>query len=427
MDTYCLQSRVRCVWGLGAVVSWALLLGGCGKEASSSPTTVTWYRDIQPLVERTCAACHDGRGVGGVDLLDVQSARAHAARMAFRVDAGEMPPPALDPACRSYAGAERLNLTEEERARIVAWAEAGAPLGNPMDAPPKVERAGGLGVPDATLEMPTTYTLSPDSDGNEYHCMILQNPFSEPVWITGIDATPGNPEVVHHLALFRDEGHDAGSGYGAPPGATEFPCRNPVLELDWRLLHSWAPGVGATLLSEGTGIRIDPGDQLVMQAHYYAPGMAGAKDRSAYGLRVTHAAPAREVTMDVFGPVPFTIPAGASAHTEQSMVTNQGKSLLIHGLMPHMHLLGRSYKAWIEDDMGTSTCAARGEFDFNHQGLYVFDEPLHWGAGSHFMTQCTWNNSPSNPDLPVVPPVDVSWGEGTDQEMCFMIAYVSEE
>ena len=37
--------------------------------------------------------------------------------------------------------------------------------------------------------------------------------------------------------------------------------------------------------------------------------------------------------------------------------------------------------------------------------------------------ECTWNNSPSNPSLIHNPPVDVTYGEGTDDEMCFMAMY----
>ncbi|UQA59912.1 hypothetical protein [Polyangium aurulentum] len=394
----------------------------CGAEPKPEST---WYRDIQPLVERSCAACHDGRGVGGLNLRDPATARALASTMAARVESGEMPPPALDPSCRSYAGAERMYLAAEDRARFRAWANAGAPLGDPAEAAPQQGGVTHIDAPDLVLEMSEAHEVAPDDDGNEYWCEVLDNPLASPAWIKAIEAVPGDPAVVHHIGLYRDAGHDAGVDYGVPPGTKGFPCRDPVLELDWQLLHAFAPGVSVMELPKGTGIRLEPGEQIVMQMHYYAP-KPGALDRSEYRLRLATEAPAAEVFMDVFGPVPFTIPAGASQHVERAAITNEGAPMTIYGVLPHMHLLGRSYDAWIEDDAGAGACVARGDFEFHHQALYMFDEPVPWQPGQRFVTECTWDNSATGKGQTHFPPLDVAWGEGTNQEMCFMVAYVSQ-
>lgn len=423
------RGRDACVaWGAAALGLVAVGGAGCGGGEASAPqeARVTWYGEIQPLVQRTCLACHDGSGVGGIALTDAATAQTLAALMAERVGAGKMPPPALDPACRGYAGADRMTLSAEERALFAAWADGGAPLGDPGESPPP--RGGGgnsLDAPDATLEMPVPHEVAPEPDGNEYFCTVIDNPFTETVWISGFEAVAGNPAVVHHMAISRDLGKDAGVGYGVPPGTRAFSCRDPVVELDWQLLHSWAPGTGVTRLPEGVGIRIEPGDQLVLQVHYYAPAGVGALDRSGYRLQLSREAPSAEVYMDVFGPVPFTIPAGAAAHVERSSLVNEGPPVTVYGLMPHMHLLGRSYQARIEGEDGQSACLARGEFAFHHQALYLFDQPLRWDTGQRFVTECTWDNSAESPGRPNYPPRDVPWGEGTNQEMCFMIAYLS--
>ncbi|MDC3981756.1 monooxygenase [Polyangium jinanense] len=399
----------------------AAVVPACGSEPERTPT---WYRDIQPLVDRSCAACHDGSGVGRVNLRDAATARALAGTMAARVESGEMPPPALDPSCRPYAGAEKMYLGPDDRARFRAWADAGAPLGDPSEATTKPGAVAHIDDPDLVLEMPEAHEVTPDDDGNEYWCVVLDNPLATPAWIQAIEAVPGDPLVVHHIGLYRDAGHDAGAGYGVPPGTKGFSCRDPVLELDWQLLHAFAPGVGVMELPKDTGIRLDPGEQIVIQMHYYAP-KSGALDRSAYRMRLATEAPAAEVFMDVFGPVPFTIPAGASQHVERSVITNEGPKATIYGLLPHMHLLGRSYDAWIEDDAGANACVARGDFDFHHQALYMFDEPIPWQPGQRFVTECTWDNSATGKGQTHFPPLDIAWGEGTNQEMCFMVAYLS--
>ncbi|WP_438025719.1 hypothetical protein [Sorangium sp. So ce233] len=418
-------ARSAAVLALGVV--GVMGCGDDGEAPSPSGSKVTWYRDIQPLVERSCASCHDGAGVGGVALTDAATAQRLAALMALRVSDGDMPPPVLDPSCRSYEGAERMSLTVDERSRFEAWARDGAPLGDPADAPPPQRATDTIAVPDATLEMPEAHDVTLDDDGNEYFCAIIDNPFTEPAWITAFEAVVGDPAVVHHMAVYRDLAGDAGIGYGVPPGTRAFPCRDPVIELDWQLLHSWAPGVGVTRLPEGAGVRVEPGEQLVLQMHYFGRGGTSSRDRSGYRLQLSREPPRAEVYMDVFGPVPFTIPAGAEGHTERSSTPNDGPPQLVYGLLPHMHLLGRSYRAWVERDGGEEECAARGEFEFHHQALYMFDEPLRWGTGDRFVAECTWDNAAESEGQFQLPPEDVSWGEGTNQEMCFMIAYLSKE
>ncbi|AGP36537.1 hypothetical protein BE04_22515 [Sorangium cellulosum] len=426
--TWC--KTVRRARGAAALVLGVMGVTGCGDDEqapSPSGSKVTWYRDIQPLVERSCASCHDGAGVGRVALTDAATAQRLAELMALRVSDGAMPPPVLDPSCRSYAGAERMSLTVDERARFEAWARDGAPLGDPADAPPPQRAKDTIDAPDATLEMPEAHDVTLDDDGNEYFCAIIDNPFTEPAWITAFEAMVGDPAVVHHMAVYRDLAGDAGVGYGVPPGTRAFPCRDPVIELDWQLLHSWAPGVGVTRLPEGAGVRVEPGEQLVLQMHYFGRRGTSSRDRSGYRLQLSREQPRAEVYMDVFGPVPFTIPAGAAGHSERSSTQNEGPPRLVYGLLPHMHLLGRSYRAWVERDGGEEECAARGEFEFHHQALYMFDEPLRWGTGDRFVAECTWDNTAESEGQFQLPPQDVPWGEGTNQEMCFMVAYLSDE
>jgi hypothetical protein len=169
-------------WGSWTVL--ALLIGACAHEdlPPPPPPAATWHRDIAPLVQRSCSSCHDGAGVGGLALTEPEVARAFADRMAERVIQGEMPPPVADPDCRPYEGAERMTLTPDERALFAAWAEAGAPAGDPAQAP------------------------SP----RDWDTHITQ-----PTWITGLETEPGNASVVHPMELYKDMSGDTGARYGA--------------------------------------------------------------------------------------------------------------------------------------------------------------------------------------------------------------------
>ena len=74
-----------------------LLLAACGDDKAdpggddTSGAEVTWHRDVQPIVAKSCAACHDAGGVGGVELTDYETAKAWSAAMASYVAEDVMP------------------------------------------------------------------------------------------------------------------------------------------------------------------------------------------------------------------------------------------------------------------------------------------------------------------------------------------------
>lgn len=409
---------------------WPLLalipLCACVDKASgdSGDPAVSWYVDIEPLVQKSCASCHDGAGVGKVNLTDAATAQSMADVMAGYVSAGLMPPPSSDPDCRSYGGDERMTLTEDEKALISAWAEAGAPLGDPDNAPAPVTWGTRIDDPDVVLTMPIAHELQVDLDGNEYFCTVVDNPLDEDAWITGLDVAIGNASVAHHMLLVVDEGGDAGDAYGDTDGSDGFDCRNPIMENDWRVLHAWAPGMDATLLPEGTGLPIEAGAQIVIQMHYFALGdTGGTLDQSGYKLKLTTDRPDVEINMDAIGPAGFRISAGEAEHTETDSYLNEYLDVTAFGVFPHMHLLGTSYKNWITESDGSETCMVEGDYSFDHQAFYIFDEPVLLGVGDTWNGSCTWDNSTSNPNQYNDPPEDVRYGEGTNQEMCYFLTY----
>lgn len=408
-----------------------LVLAACsGKsgpaDSAGDDAAVTWYRDIGPMVADTCASCHGPDGVAGLDLTDPERAAELSGLMAAMVTSGLMPPPSADPACRPYQGSDRLTLDEEERALFQAWDDAGAPLGDPGDAPVSPAAVARIEDPDLVLTMPFAYTPDLDGDGNQYWCVTLENPVDQPVWITALDVDLGNPAVVHHMLLMKDLGGDAGQRYGVSDPSAGFDCRDPMMEDDWSILHAWAPGMEATTLLEGTGMEIAPGDQIVLQMHYFSSEEGTPDpDQSSYLLRLTTEAPADEIEVYPIGPDGFTIPAGAADHREEGTINNRYVDFTFYGVFPHLHLLGSHYRAWIEDDGVETDCLAEGDWDFHHQAFYMYDQPYVFETGTTLKGYCTWDNSADNPDQYNDPPQDIAYGEGTNQEMCYFLFYLS--
>ncbi|MCB9680442.1 MAG: hypothetical protein H6733_03145 [Alphaproteobacteria bacterium] len=390
------------------------------------PDGLTWYRDIEPLAYQHCVSCHHADGIGPGDWTDPAQVSVWAPAMADAVRSRRMPLPAADPACRDYVGSERIHMPDTARALLVGWADQGAALGDEADRASDLQvHLPRLDDADLTLAPPAAHTLSLDGSGNEYWCVVLDNPLTSPRFITGFDVDLDAPGVVHHMLLAVDAHGDAGIEYGTDGRTRAFRCQSQVVESDWNILHAWTPGMEPVVFPTGYGMRIAPGDQLVLQMHYFGDPTAQVTDGSTYRLR-TQATVDRQVVMSTFGPSGFRIPPDAEAHSDEDGIDNPAdRPVQVLGAFPHMHLLGSAFEAWLEAPRTEDTCLMRGPYDFDHQLTYMFREPALLAVGGRAMMRCTWDNSASNPRQYNDPPRWVTYGEGSNEEMCYLLTYVA--
>ena len=69
------------------------------------------------------------------------------------------------------------------------------------------------------------------------------------------------------------------------------------------------------------------------------------------------------------------------------------------------------------------------EWDFNWQYAYEIEESVLFNPGDQLGISCEWDNSASNQhrvngQLP--DPQDVDWGDGTQDEMCLGVLYITQ-
>ena len=327
-----------------------------------------------------------------------------------------------------------------------------------------------------TLTMPEPYTPSaPTGVGtDDYRCFLLDPKLDRDAHITGTHVQPGNPDVVHHVILFRvpadqvaqAEQLDAATEqqgwtcFGGS-GLTDF---GNLSSAPW--LGAWAPGGRESVLRRGLGVELERGSQIVMQVHYNL--LAGAeKDVSAAQLRL---APKDAKVTDLetmLLPAPVELPcrprhddselcdrdaalvdvkqrfgdrAGSAANflnflcgreprpgQVQSCNQTVSSPVTVMGVAGHMHLLGRS----IRIDVNPGTPRARTVLDipvwnFDDQGATPI-EPVRLDAGDTVRVRCRhvqWLRD----ELPAFegqPDRYVLWGEGTTDEMCLGILQVT--
>src|SRR6185295_17866627 len=109
--------------------------------ASAGPAegTVTFTKDVAPILYKNCVECHWPSMFAPMSLLTYDEARTYARSIKQRVVSRAMPPWGADPAYGVFKNDPRLS--EKEIETIVAWADGGSPKGDDNDLPKAPEFA----------------------------------------------------------------------------------------------------------------------------------------------------------------------------------------------------------------------------------------------------------------------------------------------
>jgi hypothetical protein len=363
----------------------------------------TYARDIAPIFQRRCQDCHRPGEVAPMSLLSYEEARPWARSIKRHVLSRGMPPWHADPAHGKFANDPRLG--EAEIKTIGDWVDAGAPEGDAADHPPAREFVDGwvIGTPDAVFTMPQEYRV-PAEGTVPYQYFTIPTGFTEDRWVQAAEVRPGNRAVVHHIIVFVLE-----------PGSRGI--RGNVWQ---NHLCGTAPGEAPDVFPPGTGKRIQAGSQLLFQVHYTPNGTASS-DRSQVGL-IFAREPVRPVYTRTAWNLTFRIPPGAPDHPVTASYTFSRRSTLL-GLMPHMHLRGKSFRYELELPGGErETLLWVPRWDFNWQHHYILAAPRDIPAGSTIHCTARYDNSKDNPANPD-PTATVRWGDQTWEEM--MIGFIT--
>ena len=169
------------------------------------PHTITFNKDIAPLLFEHCIICHRPGQSGPFPLLSYEDAKKRAGQIVRVTERRYMPPWLPEPGNGEFVGERRLSETEIGMLR--QWASEGAAEGQKADLPPTPQRPNSwtLGKPDLVLELPTTYTL-PAEGKDVYRNFILPVPLGSKRYVRGIEFQPTNPKIVHHAFINLDSG-----------------------------------------------------------------------------------------------------------------------------------------------------------------------------------------------------------------------------
>jgi hypothetical protein len=341
------------------------------------------------------------------------------------------------PPWKISAGMEFHNqrrLSDREIAVLAAWAENGTPEGDSKDAPAALKFNDGwkLGPPDLILSVSDDFQVGPT--GNDvFRCFVLPTNLAEDKFVEAVEVKPSNPRVVHHALLFIDT---TGTGRNLEKKQQENPTKDPhggneldkgpgyyggmgVGFLPTATLGGWAPGQLPHVLPEGTGIKLYKNSDVVMQLHFHRNGRT-EKDRTQIGIYFSKKKVDRPFQGGYMIGLFTQIPAN-DAHFVVKGTTKVTEDMVLHDIMPHMHMLGKEIKVTITPPDGKPELVFHiKDWDYNWQETYFFKQPLPLKTGTSIDLEAVYDNSDKNPHNPFSPPRAVSFGEQTSNEMCFV-------
>ena len=399
------------------------LTGIAGLAAPAAPAAVTFNKEVLPILQKNCQACHRPGEVAPFSLLSYKDARPWAKAMKAAVVSQKMPPWFADPKVGHWKNDPRLS--EADVKTLSAWADNGAVEGNPKDAPAPLKFEDGWNIkPDMVIEMPKDFNV-PATGTVNYQNFLVKTNFPEDMWVVATEMRPGNRAVVHHMR-----------GTVVPPGSSfmakavlgdPYEDGNPdigklkVEEGGGDLLGKYNPGVRAQYFDEINSAKFVPkGASIVFNIHYTAIGKA-ATDRSRLGLVFAKKAPANRYYLSV-GPIAFNlaIPAAtADAEVAAEQITTEDMQLVY--LQPHMHLRGKDYEIRLIYPTGETQTIFKAKWDFNWQDGFDLEKPLLIPKGTRIQGLAHFDNSTNNPFNPD-PAQRIVWGPQNWDEMqsCYM-------
>jgi hypothetical protein len=261
-----------------------LLIGIQAFGAEPAAASVTFYKDVLPIMQKNCQGCHRPGEIGPMSFLTYDSTRPWAKAIKSAILTKKMPPWFADPKYGHFSNDRRL--TDAQINTLVSWVDAGAPEGDPKDKPAPMKWREGWNIQaDDIFQMPDPYTV-PATGTLQYIYIVIPTGYKKDTWVTAAEVRPSARSVVHHvIAVVRPPGSqwmkDAKpfvpyipprpSNQDGEPDAND-PQTVPV-DMSYEFLAGYAPGMPPQRFDVDHSAKLIPaGSDIVLQVHYTTNG-----------------------------------------------------------------------------------------------------------------------------------------------------------
>jgi mono/diheme cytochrome c family protein len=396
-----------------------LVIRANASDSRSAQSSPTFYRDVLPILQQHCQRCHRPDEIAPFPLLTYEQARDNAPKIARMTRTKQMPPWFADPRFGHFS--DDPSLTPQQIETLSAWVQAGAPAGDPRDAPPPRDWATGwiIPQPDLVVQMPKPVAIPARGDV-EYTYEIVPTGFKTDRWVQMSEIRPSSRANVHHAVVYVRPPNSKWLRHapiGVPftaPSLKHAQDRRDARWTDSSILLVYAPGSSPDEWPDGLAKFVPAGSDLVFQMHYITRGRA-TTDQTGIGLVFAKQPPKRRVLTLQLTNDWFIIPPGVPDYRAEVHGTLPNDATLL-SFFPHMHLRGKTFEYDILRPGEPPETLLRVNYNFYWQLSYRLAKPLPLKAGTMLQAVAWFDNSPDNPHNPD-PTVAVHWGDQTYDEM----------
>lgn len=301
-------------------------------DRATSQPTVTYYRDVEPIIQKRCQVCHREGEIAPFALENYDDVFGWADMIAETIENGRMPPWNADPHFGQFKNDR--TMPEAEKAVIARWIASGRAAGDPATRTPAPEFPKGwrIGTPDAVFEMQETFTV-PAEGTIDLQYFIVPVPYAEDRWVKAVEIRPGAREAVHHVAVFNvrlDDAASVAANMALSSGLNGF----------WALM---APGEEPTFYPDGMAKRLLAKSALVISMHYSAIGRE-IKDKTRIGVLFAKEPPIHEVKTATVMTVDRLL---VEPHNPEKIIDAgrfTDEDIKIIAIVPHMHMRGKAFR-----------------------------------------------------------------------------------
>jgi hypothetical protein len=398
--------------------------------AAAVSATPTFTKDIAPIFQEKCEACHRPDSMAPMSLQTFTDTRPWVKSIRDRVSARQMPPWQIDRSVGIQKFKNDRSLTDEQVATIVKWVDAGAPQGDAKDMPaaktwPSDQGwnfAAQFGQKEPDLIINSYDFTMPAVSQDVWDKRVTPSGITEPRWVRAIEIRPAaikGRKITHHAIAYLEQEEAAGPS-APPPGLP-----TPFME--------WAVGKQGEMLRPDTGKLLLPGSKFHWDIHY---SQAGEEVTSHVEMGIYFYPKGQEPKFrDTLSLVPAAL--GTLDIRPNSMSVVEGFTTLrsaarIESLQAHMHLRGKAMllEALLPNGQ-KQVISLVSDFNFNWMTTYQYaDDVAPLLPKGTILKVTAWHDNTagkkSNPD----PNQWVGWGDRTVDEMAHAwinIVYMSDD
>lgn len=406
--------------------------GSGGGTGGGPPAGPTYRADVAPILAARCVGCHEEGGIAPFTLTTYGDVAPLAEAIRSVTESRQMPPflPDNSGSCATYVDAPWLG--DGELATLAAWADAGAPEGDPGTPLPELPEPTSL-LAETTHELSLVEPYTPDASLlDDYRCFVVAGdvPGDRETFIEAYEVVPGDKRVVHHVIAYQPTSDAAVAAIRDLDAAADgpgYPCFGGAGG-SAAMLMNWAPGAGIVRHPAGTGVALAPGRPVVVQIHYNTAN-GSFPDRSRFRLRLADAV-ARPLRPWFFTDGQLDLPPGEERLVKEIAIPyGTFRGLLggaaapgpteVLGVRAHMHRLGAAMHIEVERaGSGERACLADiPRYDFGWQRSYFLTTPVALQPEDTLRLRCEYDTRSVT--------TKTTWGEGTTDEMCLATFYTA--